>query len=94
MSKTTSDVLIERLIDWSVDTIFGFPGDGVNDIFKALRTRQDQIKFVQVRHADIYAQPFPLPPASQLKQAGNIINAGSRVTILAGRCAGQGNVGL
>ncbi len=49
MGKTTSDVLIERLIDWGVDTIFGFPGDGVNDIFESLRTHQDRMKFIQVR---------------------------------------------
>ena len=26
MAKTVADLLIERLIDWEVDTIFGFPG--------------------------------------------------------------------
>ena len=28
MAKTVADLMIERLIDWGVDTIFGFPGDG------------------------------------------------------------------
>jgi hypothetical protein len=27
MAETTSDVLVERLIDWGVDTVFGIPGD-------------------------------------------------------------------
>jgi hypothetical protein len=36
--------LIERLIDWGVDTIFGLPADGINGIFEALRTRQDKVK--------------------------------------------------
>ena len=40
MAKTVADLLIERLIDWGVDTIFGFPGDGINGIFEALRTRR------------------------------------------------------
>ncbi len=53
--KTTADIMIERLIDWGVDTIFGFPGDGINGIFEALRTRQDQIHFVQVRHEEAAA---------------------------------------
>lgn len=55
MAKTTADLLVERLIDWGVDTIFGLPGDGVNGIFEALRTRQDQIQFIQVRHEEAAA---------------------------------------
>lgn len=53
MAKTTvADLLAERLIAWGVDTIFGFPGDGVNGIFEALRNRQDKLKFIQVRHEE------------------------------------------
>src|SRR5438309_10386419 len=55
MAKTTSDVLVDRLIDWGVDTIFGLPGDGINGIMEALRTRQDKIRFVQVRHEEAAA---------------------------------------
>ena len=32
-----SDVLVDRLIEWGVDTIFGLPGDGINGVFEALR---------------------------------------------------------
>ncbi|MCU1286245.1 MAG: pyruvate oxidase [Acidobacteriales bacterium] len=49
---TTADVLIERLIDWGVDTVFGLPGDGINGIMEALRTHQDRIRFIQVRHEE------------------------------------------
>ena len=42
-------------VDWGVDTIFGFPGDGINGIFEALRTRQDEIRFIQVRHEEAAA---------------------------------------
>ncbi|HLI52582.1 MAG TPA: thiamine pyrophosphate-dependent enzyme [Thermomicrobiaceae bacterium] len=52
MAKTTADLLIERLIAWGVDTIFGLPGDGINGIFEALRTHQDKLKFIQVRHEE------------------------------------------
>lgn len=55
MAKTTADLLVERLVEWGVDTIFGFPGDGVNGIFEALRTHQDGIKFIQVRHEEAAA---------------------------------------
>lgn len=55
MSKTASDVLIEGLIDWGVDTIFGFPGDGINGIMEALRTHQEELRFIQVRHEEAAA---------------------------------------
>jgi pyruvate dehydrogenase (quinone) len=55
MAATVADLLIERLIAWGVDTIFGLPGDGINGIFEALRTRQKQIRFVQVRHEEAAA---------------------------------------
>ena len=47
-----SDVLVETLIDWGVDTVFGLPGDGINGIMEALRVRQDKIRFIQVRHEE------------------------------------------
>jgi thiamine pyrophosphate-dependent acetolactate synthase large subunit-like protein len=52
---TASDLLIERLIDWGVSVIFGLPGDGINGIMEALRTRQDKIRFIQVRHEEAAA---------------------------------------
>jgi pyruvate dehydrogenase (quinone) len=55
MAKTVSDVLVERLHEWGVDVIFGFPGDGVDGLFEGLRTHQDKIKFIQVRHEEAAA---------------------------------------
>src|SRR5216684_2088083 len=55
MTKTTSDVLVERLIDGGVEVGVGLPGDGINGIMEALRTRQDRIRFVQVRHEETAA---------------------------------------
>jgi pyruvate dehydrogenase (quinone)/pyruvate oxidase len=49
---TASDVLVEKLIDWGVEFVFGIPGDGINGIMEALRTRQDKIRFIQVRHEE------------------------------------------
>src|SRR6185503_15122276 len=54
-AKTVADLLIERLIAWDIAVIFGFPGDGINGIFEALRTRQDKLRFVQVRHEEAAA---------------------------------------
>ena len=47
MSRNTSEVLVERLIDWGVGVVFGLPGDGINGIMEALRIRQDRISFLQ-----------------------------------------------
>src|ERR1700744_6075674 len=55
MAKTAADVLIEGLIDWGVNIVFGIPGDGVNGIMEALRTHQEQIRFIQVRHEEAAA---------------------------------------
>jgi pyruvate dehydrogenase (quinone) len=52
MAQTAADVLIQTLIDWGVDTIFGIPGDGINGVFESLRRRQDEVRFVQVRHEE------------------------------------------
>jgi len=55
MSKNASDVLLDTLQRWGVDTIFGLPGDGINGIMDALRRRQDEIRFIQVRHEEAAA---------------------------------------
>src|ERR687888_1565635 len=55
MAKTVADLIVERLIRWGVNTIFGLPGDGINGLFEALRTHQDQIRFIQVRHEEAAA---------------------------------------
>jgi pyruvate dehydrogenase (quinone) len=47
-----SDVLVERLIAWGVDTVFGLPGDGINGVMEALRKQQDKIRFIHVRHEE------------------------------------------
>jgi pyruvate dehydrogenase (quinone)/pyruvate oxidase len=55
MADNASDVLINRLIDWGVDTVFGLPGDGINGLMEALRIRSDRIRFVHVRHEEAAA---------------------------------------
>src|SRR5690348_129509 len=52
MAKTAGDVLVEVLIGWGVEVIFGLPGDGINGVIEALRKQQDKIRFIQVRHEE------------------------------------------
>jgi pyruvate dehydrogenase (quinone) len=55
MGQQVSDLIVERLLSWGVDTIFGFPGDGVDGFFEALRTHKDKLRFIQVRHEEAAA---------------------------------------
>ncbi|HEY9508360.1 MAG TPA: thiamine pyrophosphate-binding protein, partial [Verrucomicrobiae bacterium] len=41
-TKTAADVLVETLIEWGVEVIFGLPGDGINGIMESLRLRKDK----------------------------------------------------
>jgi pyruvate dehydrogenase (quinone) len=55
MANTVADILVDRLLDWGVRVIFSLPGDGINGIFEALRTRSKEIELVQVRHEEAAA---------------------------------------
>jgi pyruvate dehydrogenase (quinone) len=54
MTQTTAEVLVDRLRQWGVDTIFGFAGDGVGEILEVLR-RDGDIRFITVRHEEAAA---------------------------------------
>ena len=47
-----ADILVGTLIAWEVKVVFGLPGDAINGIMEALRKRQDQTSFVQLRHEE------------------------------------------
>jgi pyruvate dehydrogenase (quinone) len=55
MAATAADILVDTIINWGVNVIFGLPGDGINGIIEALRKRQDEIRFIQVRHEEAAA---------------------------------------
>jgi pyruvate dehydrogenase (quinone)/pyruvate oxidase len=50
--RTAADVLVDILIEWGVQIVFGLPGDGINGIMEALRKRRDEVTFIQVRHEE------------------------------------------
>src|SRR3954468_2961615 len=55
MAKTVGELLIQRLLDWGVQTVFSLPGDGINGIFEAWRQNEDKLRYVQVRHEEAAA---------------------------------------
>ncbi|HEX5385680.1 MAG TPA: thiamine pyrophosphate-requiring protein [Gemmatimonadales bacterium] len=55
MSDNVSDFLLERLRDWGIHRIFGYPGDGINGIMGALNRADGDPDFIQVRHEEMAA---------------------------------------
>jgi pyruvate dehydrogenase (quinone) len=55
VASKAADILVETLLDWGVEVVFGLPGDGINGIMEALRVRRDRIRFIQVRHEEAAA---------------------------------------
>src|SRR5689334_11944690 len=50
--RNGADVLVDTLIAWGIDTIYGLPGDGINGVMEAIRLRSGSVRFVQVRHEE------------------------------------------
>jgi pyruvate dehydrogenase (quinone) len=50
-----SDFIVERLKEWRVKRVFGYPGDGINGLLGALNREQDNVRFIQTRHEEMAA---------------------------------------
>lgn len=55
MADKVSDFLLERLSEWGIRRIFGYPGDGINGLLGALDRARDRFEFVQARHEELAA---------------------------------------
>ena len=55
MGTTVSDQMLQRLHDWGVRRIYGYPGDGINGLMGALDRASERIDFVQARHEELAA---------------------------------------
>src|SRR3954471_22230753 len=55
MSQTVGDFIVERMSQWGVRRIFGYPGDGINGVFGALRRAKGKIELIQARHEEMAA---------------------------------------
>jgi pyruvate dehydrogenase (quinone) len=55
MAQTVSEFVWERLYEWGVRRVFGYPGDGINGLIGALDKVRDRFDFVQVRHEEMSA---------------------------------------
>lgn len=50
-----SDFIVQRLSEWNIKRIFGYPGDGINGLLGALNRASDKIRFIQSRHEEMSA---------------------------------------
>ena len=55
MSQTVAAFMLDRLRQWGVTRIYGYPGDGINGLLGAFHEFEDDIEFVQTRHEEIAA---------------------------------------
>ncbi|MBK8210104.1 MAG: thiamine pyrophosphate-requiring protein [Rhodospirillales bacterium] len=55
MATTVGDFFWQRLYDWGVRTVFGYPGDGINGLLGALSRFDNKIELIQVRHEEVAA---------------------------------------
>jgi pyruvate dehydrogenase (quinone) len=52
--RTVSDLVVERILAWGTDRVFGYSGDGIDGVMGALR-RSGEPAFVQARHEEAAA---------------------------------------
>src|ERR687889_49802 len=55
MSETVAAYMLNRLADWGVRRVYGYPGDGINGLLGAFHEVGERLEFVQVRHEEIAA---------------------------------------
>src|SRR3954462_3454945 len=55
MTKTVADFMLDRLREWGVERIYGYPGDGINATLGALDRHSEEIEFIQARHEEMAA---------------------------------------
>lgn len=50
-----SDFIVQRLTEWEVTRVFGYPGDGINGLLGAMNRAQEKIRFIQTWHEEMAA---------------------------------------
>ncbi len=55
MADNVSDHLLQRLNDWGISRIYGYPGDGINGLMGAFDRAGDRLELVHSRHEEMSA---------------------------------------
>jgi pyruvate dehydrogenase (quinone) len=49
------DFVANRLMEWGVSRVYGYPGDGINGVIGGIQRAAGRVQFVQVRHEEMSA---------------------------------------
>lgn len=82
MSQTVADFMIQRLHEWGIRRLFGYPGDGINGILGALERAEGTdhgMQFVQSRHEELSA----FMACAHAKYTGAVRAADERTMVIA-----------
>jgi pyruvate dehydrogenase (quinone) len=55
MTMNVSEFVWDRVREWGIKRVYGYPGDGVGGLDVALEKAKDKIQYVQVRHEEMAA---------------------------------------
>jgi pyruvate dehydrogenase (quinone) len=55
MAELVADFILERLSNWGIHRIYGYPGDGINGFLGALNRADGEPEFIQARHEEMAA---------------------------------------
>jgi pyruvate dehydrogenase (quinone) len=50
---TTAEFILNRLTEWGIKRIYGYPGDGINSLLGAFHKTDNKPEFIQCRHEEI-----------------------------------------
>jgi pyruvate dehydrogenase (quinone) len=50
---STAQFILNRLTEWGIKRVYGYPGDGINSLLGAFHEVGDKLDFVQCRHEEI-----------------------------------------
>lgn len=55
MSQTVGDFLLQRVADWGIRRVYGYPGDGISGLMGAMDRMGDRFDYIRVRHEEMSA---------------------------------------
>jgi len=74
MTETVADFLLQRLADWGIHRIYGYPGDGINGLLGALDRAKQRMQFIYGRRERLGADDLDDPRVLTRLAAGILMN--------------------
>lgn len=55
MALSVGQYIMQRMQEWGIERLYGYPGDGINGILAGLRKNENKPRFIQARHEEMAA---------------------------------------